>query len=107
MVAMRWLRSIVAASLALALLSGLALLCPCPVAAMANHGCCAEPGFRAATSCCLTAPAPSAPAVVDGAAAFLSLAPTGVPMGPASVVAVADVPPPVRFAPLPPRVLRI
>ncbi|HET7292668.1 MAG TPA: hypothetical protein VFM88_09595 [Vicinamibacteria bacterium] len=55
-------RRAVATCLAMALLSGLVVLCPCPVPAQASddHGCCASEGIRAATTCCPATQAPDA-----------------------------------------------
>lgn len=89
MVPMKALRSLVGVAQLVALVTGLAMLCPCPVMATASdageeHGCCASEGFRAATSCCLTtasreasalaqfAPAPLVPMLADAPALLAS-----------------------------------
>ena len=112
MVSVKSLRSVVGVGQLVALVTGLALLCPCPARmppsdAGAEHHCCSSEGFRAATSCCLTttpasqtsglaqfAPAPLVPLLADAPVPLVS-------------VAVPVVMRPVRLAAPPPLILRI
>lgn len=111
MVSVKSLRSLVGVGQLVALVTGLALLCPCPARmppsdAGAEHDCCASEGFRAATSCCLTTPTPQTSDLAPFAPAPLVplLADAPVPLVSAAIPVVTR---PVRLAAPPPLILRI
>lgn len=109
MVGMRSLRSPVGAALVVALVAGLAFLCPCPETVMARggHDCCTAEGIRAAPSCCPMTPAPAASAATHVAAAAPALAPADLPTTLAVSLSAPVLPRPARRAAPPPAVLRI
>jgi len=111
MVSVKSLRSVVGVGQLVALVTGLALLCPCPARtppsdAAAEHDCCSSEGFRAATSCCLTTPAPQTSGLAQFAPAPLVplLADAPVPLVSAAIPVVMR---PVRLAAPPPLILRV
>ncbi len=105
------MRRVLAARLLLAVLCASGLVCPCPPAQAAamqdDHGCCAQEGWSAATSCCLTTGEPQEEATLDGVPGLLAPAPRAVLLGPVVAAAAAPASRAACISASPPSILRI